>query len=38
MRLTDRGEKVADAAAFIFCILAVCAWSTIAYILNQNGF
>jgi hypothetical protein len=34
MRLTPRGELVADIAAFTFCIVAVCAWSFVAYLIG----
>jgi hypothetical protein len=33
MRLTPRGELVADIAAFTFCVAAVTAWSLVAYLL-----
>jgi hypothetical protein len=33
MKLTPRGELVADLLAATFCILGVIAWSAIAYLL-----
>jgi hypothetical protein len=34
MKLTPRGELVADLAAFLGCIVAVCAWSAVAYLIG----